>query len=100
VSELPLGVWVQIFKEKLDIKSTIKNLLYGFGSDGRIKKFKNANEIIDEFYGVRFTLYTKRRLYLLIKYGRTMRILENKLRYLWEVIEITNKNTEITKQFS
>jgi len=135
VSELPVGVWTQTFKEKLmkhmekkdtilknineysterivgfeleftskkylddllamedvdkqlDLQSTIKNLLYGFGSDGRIKNFKNANEIIDEFYGVRFTLYTKRRLYLLIKYGRTIRILENKLRYLREVID-------------
>ena len=74
-----------VFK-KLDIESKIKSNLYAFDHDGKIKKYKSPIHIIEEFYEVRYQLYTQRRIYLLTDYSRKVEILENKLRYLREVI--------------
>ena len=136
ISELPVGMWTQTYKEKLmkkmegktsalknineystervvgfelefqskahvdkliasgdkaykllDLEKSIQSNLHCFANNGKIKKFKDVNAILEEFYKVRFQMYTQRRLYQLILYGRTIKILENKLRYLREVID-------------
>ena len=134
ISELPIGVWTQNYKEKLmaeiaekdsklknfnenstertvsfeleydseeyvdklldtsnvyktlNLESSIKTNLYAFDANGKIKKYSNTNQIIEEFAKVRFELYIQRKKYLLTDYARKIEILENKLRYLREVI--------------
>lgn len=54
--------------------------------NGNVKKFKNYEEIIDEFYDERLKIYQVRKDYLLQKISKEMCILENKVRFIKMVV--------------
>jgi DNA topoisomerase-2 len=58
-----------------------------FTSEGKIKKFNNVNEIIDEFCTVRLSFYKKRKKYILDNLKKEIKYLGNKKRFLEAVIE-------------
>ena len=47
-----------------------------FNSKGKIQKYENVNDIIEEFYKVRLEFYGKRKEYLLSKLKREVEIIE------------------------
>jgi len=62
-----------------------------YGADGRIKKYNNVNEILNEFYIIRLEYYLKRKEYMLAKYKRELDIYEAKIRFITEFITGTIK---------
>ena len=57
-----------------------------FDRNNKLKKYADETEILDEFYEVRLDLYVKRKNYLLRKLQRDLLILENRVKFILEVI--------------
>tara|TARA_Y100000389_G_scaffold161729_1_gene164267 strand:+ start:7847 stop:11287 length:3441 start_codon:yes stop_codon:yes gene_type:complete len=53
-----------------------------YSNKGFVKKYKNYEEIADDFYEQRLTIYEKRKQYLLNKIEHEMKVLENKVRFI------------------
>lgn len=126
VTELPIGMWTDNFKESLDtyleakqIKS-VKNYstpkkvrfeiveskdgfvcnektlklhkyisttnMVLFTEDGTLKKFEDADEILDYFCTVRYEYYGKRKKHILGNLKKSVKFLGNKRRFLEEVM--------------
>ena len=62
------------------------NNMYLFNRNGQIHKYNTINEIIDEFMKVRLEFYQKRKEYLLNSWAHDLKVLENKYRFINEVI--------------
>ena len=62
-----------------------------FNEKGLIKKYKNIDEIIDNFCKIRFKYYIKRKKYILQELEKNIRFLGNKRRFLDEVLKSTIK---------
>lgn len=57
-----------------------------FNHEGKIQKFETLNGILQRFCKERIKLYEKRRMYMLQKLNRKLRITENKMRFMGDVI--------------
>jgi DNA topoisomerase-2 len=57
-----------------------------FTTDGKLKKFKSTDEILDYFCKVRYSYYIKRKKHILDKYKTEITFLGNKKRFLEEVM--------------
>jgi len=57
-----------------------------FGSDGKIKKYQSDEEILQEFFGLRKTLYERRKDYLLAKLKKELETISNKVRFILAII--------------
>lgn len=57
-----------------------------YSVNGSVKKYKNYEEIVDEFYVHRLKFYDTRKAYLLDKLRKEMTILENKVRFIKMVV--------------
>lgn len=57
-----------------------------FDEDGKLRKFKNTDEILDYFCTVRFKYYVKRKKYIINNYEYELKYLSNKKRFLEEVM--------------
>jgi len=57
-----------------------------FDTKTKLKRYQDANEIIDEYYTARLELYKKRKIHQLEELKRELSILDNKLRFVTEVI--------------
>ena len=81
--------------EKFFKLTTSKGLSYNnihlYNSKCQIKKYDNVNDIMDEFYTVRYELYVKRKAYQLSKLDNELNILKSKMRFIQSVM-----NDEIT----
>lgn len=62
------------------------NNMYLFDSEGRIKKYNNILEIVEDFCIVRLAAYSDRKQRVLAASARSILILEGKVRFLCEVI--------------
>jgi DNA topoisomerase-2 len=73
--------------ETLKLKSYLQmgNMVL-FTKDGNIKKYSSVSEIIDEFCKIRYEYYELRKAYILKSLRLNKLILENKIRFLFEVI--------------
>ncbi|EGR31961.1 topoisomerase ii beta 180kda, putative [Ichthyophthirius multifiliis] len=74
-----------------------------FNHEGKIVKYNNIQEIMEDFYKLRLDLYKQRKEFLASKILRDLEILNNKKRFILSVIEekLDIKNTkkkEILKQ--
>jgi DNA topoisomerase-2 len=58
-----------------------------FAPDGKIKKYENELAIIEEFYEVREKGFIMRKEYMLAKLKKECVILQNKMRFILEVID-------------
>jgi len=57
-----------------------------FDAEGKLKKFNTANQILEEFFGLRLSLYTKRKEYLVDKLTAELTKLANKVRFILAVV--------------
>lgn len=77
--------------EKFFKLTTTKGLSYNnihlYNEKNQIQKYKNTNEIIDEFYKVRYQLYVDRKEYLLNELSNELSILKSKMRFIQDVID-------------
>mgnify|MGYP000259438187 CR=1 FL=1 len=88
--------------EKFFKLTTTKGLsltnMHLYNNKGQIHKYKNVNEIFDEFYKERYSLYVKRKENQLNKLNNELMILKSKMRFINDVIDdniIINKRKKI-----
>ena len=75
--------------------------MHMFNHEEKLRLYKNAEEIIDEYFDVRLSMYNKRKEYLIKILEKEMILLSNKAKYIMEVLEGTidlrkKKKEEIT----
>ena len=85
--KIPKGLETKL---KMVKKINLTNL-HAYTSKGNIQKFKNIDEIILEFYGVRLEGYYKRKEYLLNIYKHQMDLISYKVKFIKEIIAKTLK---------
>ena len=74
----------------LKLSTTISTTnMHLFDSKERLKKYKNAEEIIDDYFEVRLDGYVKRKKYIIDILERELVVLSNKARYITEVLDDT-----------
>ena len=85
-------------KEKFEIKFGLRDTrntsmtnMNLYNSSGRITKYDTINEILNEYYILRLSFYTKRREYMLNKIKGDLDIYESKIRFIEEFIAGTMK---------
>jgi len=87
---------IKTFKLSKPLNATNMHL---YNTYGIITKYDNVNDIIIEFYNIRLEYYVKRKDLLLEKYNYEKLILENKIRFITEIISkkliISNKEDNI-----
>ena len=92
------------FDKKFKLSSTLSTgNMVGFSSEGRIKKYADAEEILQEFYDIRLRLYQKRKEHLADLLTNEWTKLDNKVKFVLEIIKgklvIQNrKKKEILKE--
>ena len=57
-----------------------------FNSNDKLKKYNTVNEIIDDFYNVRFEYYVSRKAYLIDILEKELITLSNKAKYIQELL--------------
>lgn len=73
---------------KMNKSISTKNM-HLFDENGSIKKYGSAEEIIEEFVGVRLKYNQLRKNSLLAEYSSANEVVDNKIRFLTEIIEGT-----------
>ena len=77
-------------EKKMRLTSTISvTNMHLYGADRRISKYPSAVEILKDFFITRLDMYGKRRLFIISRIERDLLILDNKMRFIKEVIEKT-----------
>lgn len=71
---------------KMNKSISTKNM-HLFDENGSIKKYGSAEEIIEEFTDIRLRYNQKRKDALLAGYNTSLRVADNKIRFLTEIIE-------------
>lgn len=61
--------------------------MYAFNENGQIQKFSNPIDIIKRFYEVRLEYYSKRKEYICNNITNELNIMNNKIRFITDVIE-------------
>ncbi len=85
--------------KKLDLRKKISgNNYHLFNVDGRITKYFDELEIIEEFVQIRIEYYTKRKEHLINKLEQLLKLLRNKLKFLKEIMDNTLKVFKRPKQ--
>ena len=86
------------FEKKLKLVSNISlNNIHAYNKDNVINKYETPYQIMDEHYRVRTGSYTKRKEYILNELRNKLCILENKIRFINEVIQKIIKVSECSK---
>jgi len=83
-------------KLKLITKINLTNI-HAYNKDNVINKYDSPYQILDEHYRVRTLLYTKRKKYILNELNNKLLILENKMKFINEVIKKTINISECSK---
>lgn len=71
---------------KLVTSISMRNMV-GFNSFKRLFRYPSVKSILEEFYEIRLGFYQKRKEYLISRLQRDLEILENKERFIVEVVE-------------
>jgi DNA topoisomerase-2 len=69
-----------------------------FNSEDKLKKYKNVEDIIDDYYDVRLEHYVYRKNYMIDNLEKEIVILSNKTRYIKENLEDTIDLRKMKKQ--
>lgn len=77
-------------KFKLESSTTTSNMTL-FDSEGRLKKYSTAEQILTDFFEIRLTFYQKRKDYLADKLTEEWTRLDNKVRFILALINDTFK---------
>jgi DNA topoisomerase II len=86
-------------KELKLIKPFSTNNMYLFSDDLSICKYKNATDILLDFYDIRFEFYEKRKKYLITKLSKELEILLAKVRFITEYLNGTLDINKKSKDF-
>ena len=78
----------EAFEKKFGLSTQIglSNMVL-WNSQGEIKRYEHVNDILQEFFDVRYEFYEKRRTYLVSKLEREIDVLINKKRFMTAVLE-------------
>jgi DNA topoisomerase-2 len=76
-----------IYKELKLTKSFSISNMHLFNSQGKIQKYSNVNEIIQEFFNVRMEYYDKRKEHLTKHYKELSDIADSKMRFIMAIID-------------
>ena len=60
-----------------------------FDANEKLKKYSSAEEIIDDYYGIRLEYYEKRKAYIVNALRRELLVLSNRARYITELLDDT-----------
>lgn len=71
--------------------------MYLYNHNGQIQKYNTALDVILEFYQVRLTYYTKRKLYVIEQLEKDMEIMKNKIRFIKAVVNEEVKVSTLKK---
>ena len=83
-------------KLKLVTKISLTNI-HAYNRNNVINKYASPYQIMDEHYKVRLGIYTKRKEYILNELNNKLLILDNKIRFINEVILKSIKVSECSK---
>ena len=72
-------------------KSLTTNNMHLYNPQGVITKYKTTNDILDEYYNFRINFYDTRKQNMMESLDKQLRILENKVRFIKKVINLTIK---------
>lgn len=76
--------------KKLSLETYISTEnMHLFNSEGKIQKYENQYQIINEFFEIRMQYYNKRKLFQLDKLKHDMIIYSNRIKFLKAVIDNT-----------
>ncbi|KAE8447791.1 DNA topoisomerase 2 [Mollisiaceae sp. DMI_Dod_QoI] len=74
--------------ERFKLNKTIATSnLVAFDARGQIRKYDKVEDILEEYYGYRLAMYTKRKAYWLAKLNTEYRKIKNQARFVMEIIE-------------
>ncbi len=73
---------------KLETYISMSNM-HLFNRDGKIQKYSNIDEIMNEFIDIRLYFYQKRKNYILEQLERDRKILFNKMKFINEILKGT-----------
>ncbi|RDW79514.1 DNA topoisomerase 2 [Coleophoma cylindrospora] len=74
--------------ERFKLNKTIATSnLVAFDLNGQIKKYEKVEDILEEFYHYRLSMYTKRKAYWLAKLNTEYRKIRNQARFVMEIID-------------
>jgi DNA topoisomerase-2 len=60
-----------------------------FDAQDKLKKYESVTEIIDDYFGTRLELFQTRKDYLILALQKELNVLQNKVRYITELLEGT-----------
>ena len=60
-----------------------------FDANEKLKKYSSAEEIIDDYYGIRLEYYEKRKQHIINTLTRELLVLSNRARYITELLDDT-----------
>ena len=72
--------------------------MHMFNENGKMQKFKDIDEIIDQWFPFRASIYTKRRDYMLKKLQKELDIIKYKVAFIQEIIDDTIEIKNVKKQ--
>jgi len=79
---------LELDEENLKLVNSIStNNMVLFSNNGTIKKYNSVADILSEFCEVRYSIYVKRKDFILSEFKRQLKYLKNKMKFLTEVME-------------
>lgn len=88
-----------IYKQFKLISTVSTSNMHLFDADDKLKKYNTIPEIIDDYYVKRLEMYEVRKKYLINEIKRELLVLNNKARYIKEILEGTIDLRKKTKEF-
>jgi DNA topoisomerase-2 len=73
---------------KLTSTNTCTNM-HLFDAQDKLKKYESVTEIIDDYFGTRLELFQTRKDYLILALQKELNVLQNKVKYITELLEGT-----------
>ena len=87
-----------IYKQFKLISTVSTSNMHLFDSEDKLKKYNTIPEIIDDYYVKRLEMYEIRKTYLINELKRELMVLNNKARYIKEILEGTIDLRKKTKE--
>ena len=75
------------FMKLVDSKRTNTSNMHLFNRDGQIKKYENAENILEEFYEIRREFYEKRKDYLKNKLKRELDVISARVKFILAILD-------------
>ena len=87
-----------IYKQFKLISTVSTSNMHLFDSEDKLKKYNTIPEIIDDYYVKRLNMYEIRKTYLINELKRELMVLNNKAKYIKEILEGTIDLRKKTKE--